>query len=53
VVYLEPIEEISGILWLMKFTHHGLQVELPDEWWNEAGMQGFVPTFTAYRVNQR
>jgi len=30
-----------------------LQVELPDEWWHEAGMQGFVPTFTAYRVNQR
>jgi len=53
VIYLEPIEEISGILWLMKFTHHGLQVELPDEWWNEAGMQGFVPTFAAYRVNQR
>ena len=37
----------------MKFTHHGLQIELPDEWWNEAGMRGFVPTFTAYRVNQK
>jgi len=37
----------------MKFTHHGLQVELSDEWWNEAGMRGFVPTFTAYRVNQK
>jgi hypothetical protein len=44
---------ISGILWLMKFTHHGLQVELPDDWWAEAGMQGFRATFTAYRVNQR
>jgi len=44
---------ISGILWLMKFTHHGLQIEIPDDWWTEAGMRGFVPTFTAYRVNQR
>jgi hypothetical protein len=37
----------------MKFAHHGLQFELPDEWWTEAGMRGFVPTFTAYRVNHR
>jgi hypothetical protein len=37
----------------MKFAHHGLQIELPDEWWTEAGMRGFVPTFTAYRVNHR
>jgi hypothetical protein len=36
----------------MKFTHHGLQIEIPDDWWTEAGMRGFVPTFTAYRVNQ-
>jgi len=35
----------------MKFTHHGLQVEMPDDWWTEAGMRGFVPAFTAYRVN--
>jgi len=26
---------------------------MPDEWWTEAGMRGFVPTFTAYRVNHR
>jgi len=26
---------------------------MPDDWWVEAGMQGFLPTFTAYRVNQR
>src|SRR5437016_13957847 len=44
---------ISGILWLMKFTHHGLQIEIPFDWWTEAGMRGFVPTFTAYRGNQR
>jgi len=25
----------------MKFTHHGLQIELPDDWWTEAGMPGF------------
>ena len=37
----------------MKFTHHGLQIEMPDECWTEAGMRGFVPTFTAYRVNHR
>ncbi len=43
--------EISGILCLMKFTHHGLQIEIPDDWWTEAGMRGFVPVFTAYRVN--
>ncbi len=44
---------ISGILCPMKFTHHGLQIEIPDEWWTEAGMRLFVPTFTAYRVNHR
>jgi hypothetical protein len=37
----------------MKFTHHGLQIEIPDDWWAEAGMRGFFPTFTAYRVNQK
>jgi len=37
----------------MKLTHHGLQIEMPDDWWTEAGMQGFIPTFTAYRVNHR
>jgi hypothetical protein len=37
----------------MELTHHGLQIEMPDDWWTEAGMRGFVPTFTAYRVNQR
>lgn len=37
----------------MTFTHHGLQFEIPDDWWSEAEMRGFVPTFTAYRVNQR
>ena len=37
----------------MKFTHHGLQIEIPDDWWTEAGMRGFFPTFTAYRVNQK
>jgi len=35
----------------MKFTHHGLQIEMPDDWWTEAGMPGFVPVFKAYRVN--
>ena len=46
-------EEFRAYFGLMKFTHHGLQIEIPDEWWIEAGMRGFMPTFTAYRVNQR
>ena len=37
----------------MNFTHHGLQIELLDDWWNDAGMRGFAHTFTAYRVNQK
>src|SRR2546430_16143229 len=49
----EHTQRISGILCLMKFTHHGLQIELPDDWWTEAGMPGFVPVFMAYRVNHR
>lgn len=49
----EPARGISGILWPMKFAHHGLQIEISDDWWTEAGMRGFVPTFTAYRVNQK
>jgi len=35
----------------MKLTHHGLQVELPDEWWIEAKMMEFVPRSVAYRVD--
>ena len=35
----------------MKLTHHGLQVELPDEWWIEAEMMEFVPRSVAYRVD--
>lgn len=35
----------------MKLTHHGLQVELPDEWWIGAEMTGFVPRTVAYRVD--
>ena len=48
----EHTQRISGILCLMKFTHHGLQIEMPDDWWTEAGMPGFVPVFKAYRVNK-
>jgi len=35
----------------MKLTHHGLQVELLDEWWVEAEMTGFVPRAATYRVD--
>jgi len=27
----------------MKLTHHGLEIELPDDWWSEAGMRGLYP----------
>jgi hypothetical protein len=46
------LREFRAYFWLMRFMHHGLHIEIPDEWWTEAGMRGFVPTFTAYRVNQ-
>ena len=38
---------------LMKFTYHGLQIEMPNEWWTEAEKPGFMPLFKAYRVNHR
>jgi hypothetical protein len=34
----------------MKFTHHGLPIELPDDWWDEASMGDFVRNSNAYRV---
>ena len=37
----------------MKLTHHGIYIgELPDDWWAEAGMVGFVPTSKSYCVEQ-
>jgi hypothetical protein len=36
----------------MNITHHGLQIELDDAWWDEAGMRGFVPTRRTYRWQQ-
>jgi hypothetical protein len=33
----------------MRFSHHGLEIELEDEWWIAAGMTGFVPTTASYR----
>ncbi len=35
----------------MQIRHHDLRVELPDEWWDEAGMVEFVPRTTAYLAN--
>ena len=32
--------------------HNGLQIELDDEWWAEAGMDKFVLTSHSYRVAQ-
>jgi hypothetical protein len=35
----------------MKFSHHGLQIELHDDWWAETGMADFRPTSDAYRAD--
>jgi hypothetical protein len=32
----------------MQFLHHGIKYSLPDEWWAEAGMVGFVPTRSSF-----
>jgi len=34
----------------MELNHHGLKIELEDEWWDEAGMVDFVAPRPAYRV---
>jgi hypothetical protein len=37
----------------MKLMHHGIYIgELPDDWWAEAGMIGFVPISKSYCVEQ-
>lgn len=35
----------------MKITHHDLEIELDDAWWEEAEMDGFIPVGKAYRVD--
>ena len=35
----------------MRFLHHDFAFWLSDEWWAEAGMQGFVPDSRSYRVD--
>lgn len=35
----------------MIVNHHDLTVELPDEWWVEAGMSDFAPSSSAYRCD--
>ena len=35
----------------MEIRHGHVRQELPDEWWEAAGMVGFVPARAAYRVN--
>jgi hypothetical protein len=37
----------------VRITHHDLVVDLKDEWWIAAGMEGFVPTSTAYRCDAK
>lgn len=32
----------------MRFAHQGIEYELPDAWWLEAGMPGFSPSRPAY-----
>jgi len=36
---------------MMRFLHHDFAFELSNEWWAEAGMQGFVPLSFSYRVD--
>ena len=35
----------------MEIRHGHVRQDLPDEWWEEAGMVGFVPARAAYRPN--
>jgi len=36
----------------MKIAHHEVKVELPNDWWDEAGMGDFVRNSNAYRVRE-
>jgi hypothetical protein len=36
----------------MEFKHHGLKIELPDDWWAEAGMANFAAKSNSYSVGQ-
>ena len=35
----------------MEIRHGHVRQDLPDEWWEEAGMAGFVPARATYRAN--
>jgi hypothetical protein len=35
----------------MEIRHGHVRQDLPDEWWEEAGMAGFLPAREAYRAN--
>ena len=35
----------------MSFTHHNMHFDVPDEWWDEAGMVGFIPSTNAYATD--
>ena len=37
----------------MRLLHEDFSFELNDEWWAEAGMQGFVPLSRSYRVDSQ
>ncbi len=34
----------------MRFLHNGVEYELPDEWWNEAGMANYSMRRNAYEA---
>ena|ERR1700722_16699458 len=36
----------------MKLSHYGIDITVPDDWWVEAGMVGFVPLSKSYRFRQ-
>jgi hypothetical protein len=35
----------------MRFYHHKFAFEISDDWWAEAGMNGFIPKDSAYRAD--
>lgn len=37
----------------MKITHHNLEIELKDAWWEEAKMNSFFPKSRTYQVDSK
>jgi hypothetical protein len=48
-----PVQKLSGFgqRGHVKVHHADFEIELPDAWWQEAGMQDFVPSAQGYAVD--